>query len=150
MLSLRRLNTGEWNKPPVLTLATAIIMRRLAELYGKKKIQDIAIIYNGQGLKEADRDQSGSYQVFAAGGQVGNHNECLTIDFFNSMNCGNIGMIQSCGGLSFNFKALSFFLSWSNMVRKEFYGDFSIQLCVQCFVDDAHATFADLFEDFVV
>lgn len=82
MLGLRRLNTGEWNKPPVLTVVIATIMRQLGILYGEDKLKDAAVIHNGQGLKKADRDEIGEYAVYAAGGRVGNHSERLTEEPF--------------------------------------------------------------------
>jgi type I restriction enzyme S subunit len=82
LLGLRRLNTGEWNKPPVLTAAIAIIMRQLGILYGEAKLKDAAVIHNGQGLQKADRDEIGEYAVYAAGGKVGNHSERLTEEPF--------------------------------------------------------------------
>lgn len=78
MFGLRRLNSSEWNKPPVLTVATAILMRRLGELYGDADIKQLAVIHNGQGLTVSERDASGTCNVYAAGGLVGTHREQLT------------------------------------------------------------------------
>ena len=44
--------------------------------------EQVAEIANGQGLIEGDPDQAGKYAVFASGGQVGKHNDCLMTEPF--------------------------------------------------------------------
>ena len=63
-------------------VASAIIMQRLADLYGTTRLEQTVVIHNGQGLAKADRDSSGPYPVYAAGGLVGNHTERLTSEPF--------------------------------------------------------------------
>jgi restriction endonuclease S subunit len=80
----------------VPTAAAALLIRRLAGLYGTTLLKNCIVIHNGAGLVEADRVSSGDFAVYASGGKVGNHDQGLTSDA-----CVVIGRKGSAGKITF-------------------------------------------------
>jgi hypothetical protein len=66
------------------------------------------------------------------------------------MDGANIGMIQRRGGLGFVNEAFLFIFIRAEMWWEKFKHDEAIELEVLGFIDHAHASAAELFEDFVV
>jgi len=66
------------------------------------------------------------------------------------VNRANVIMIEGRGGFGFVDEALLFLLGMAEMWREKFEGDEAVELQVLGFVDDAHATAAELFNDFIM
>ena len=64
----------------VLDAATRLCFTALAREYPERPISEAAVIHNGRGLRKRDRDETGPYSVFGAGGKVGNHSDLLTTE----------------------------------------------------------------------
>jgi hypothetical protein len=59
-------------------------------------------------------------------------------------------MVQRRRSLRFDFEALALIIAGGNLSRQEFDRDVALELRILGFVNDAHAAFAELGEDFVV
>jgi hypothetical protein len=73
--------------------------------------------------------------------------ERMSIRLADFMNGADIGMIQRGSGLGFTLETLKRLLIPYDVVRKEFQGNETVQLGVFGFVDDAHASAAEFFDD---
>jgi hypothetical protein len=73
--------------------------------------------------------------------------ERVTVYFADFMDGADIGMIQRGGGLSFALETQKSLLIPRDVVREKFQRDKPAKLGVFGFVDDAHASAAEFFED---
>ena len=62
----------------VLIAATRLLFDGMRRKFPCLKLSEIVTIHNGQGLPARSRDETGGYDVYAAGGLVGRHSEQLT------------------------------------------------------------------------
>jgi type I restriction enzyme, S subunit len=62
----------------VAIAATKLLFDALKRNFPSRPLSETVTIHNGQGLRACDRDETGQYEVYAAGGLVGKHSAKLT------------------------------------------------------------------------
>lgn len=62
----------------VAIAATKLLFDALKNKFPSRPLSETVTIHNGQGLRAVDRDETGQYNVYAAGGLVGKHSATLT------------------------------------------------------------------------
>jgi hypothetical protein len=70
--------------------------------------------------------------------------------FADLVNGADIGMVQRRGSFGFTLEAAERLRILRYIVRKELQGDETTKIGVLCFVDDAHPTAAEFFDDAVM
>jgi len=74
----------------------------------------------------------------------------LPLVFLDFMDCADIGVIQCRGGLRFLDEPGFARLGGCQMRREKLQRDKPVEICIPGFVDDAHPTFTELFENLVM
>src|SRR5215469_15108027 len=77
-------------------------------------------------------------------------NKGFAIDFANIIDGADIGVVQSGGGLRFTLEPRQGLPVLGHIIRKKLHGNKAMEPSVLSFVDHAHSTTADFFEDMVV
>src|SRR5579864_2955418 len=82
--------------------------------------------------------------------EILHHDEGLAILLVDLVNGADVGMVEGGGGLGFTAEAAQNLRVFRDLVRQELQGDEAVELGVDGFVDDAHASAAQSFDDAIV